>query len=67
MFHSFSYPEESGKEELHSRFWFAAMVDGRIVFPRPEECTVTKFVRTMKPTNFRPGISFSGLGEEGLL
>ena len=66
MFHSFSYPEESGKEELHSRFWFAAMVDGRIIFHRPEERTVTKFVRTMKPTKFIPGISFSGLGEEGL-
>jgi len=66
MFHSFSYPEESGRDELHSRFWHASMTDGYVVFPRPEECTITKFIREMKPTHFTPGTSFSGLAEEGL-
>lgn len=66
MFHSFGYPEESGKSELHSRFWNAKMIDGRIAFPRPEECTVTKFLRPMKPCRFVPNVNFSGLQETGL-
>ena len=67
MFHSFSYPEESGEDELHSRFWNAKMKDGVIVFPRPEECPVSKFVRPMKPCRFVPRENFRGLAESGLL
>jgi CRISPR-associated protein Cas5d len=66
MFHSFSYPEESGVDELTSKFWFASMQRGVIDFPRPEECTVIKFVRKMKPVHFVPKVNFSGLAEEGL-
>ncbi len=66
MFHSFSYPEESGRDELHSRFWNAKMKDGVIVFPRPEECPVSKFVRPVKPVRFVPNVNFSGLTEAGL-
>jgi CRISPR-associated protein Cas5d len=66
MFHSFSYPEESGKDELCSRFWNAKMKDGVVVFPRPEECTIVKSVRPMKPCKFVPGVNFSGLAEAGL-
>ena len=66
MFHSFSYPEDSGKNELHSSFWYPKMVDGRIAFPRPEECSITKFVRKMSPEKFVPHVSFKGLAEEGL-
>ncbi|MDR1885596.1 MAG: type I-C CRISPR-associated protein Cas5, partial [Synergistaceae bacterium] len=66
MFHSFSYPEESGVNELVSRFWRAEMKDGVIEFPRPEDCTITKVVRKMRPVKFVPNVNFSGLAEEGL-
>lgn len=60
MFHGFDYPDETGKPELHARFWRPVMVNGRIKFPRPEVCSERKFVRAMKPktfeisTNMRP-------------
>lgn len=62
MFHGFDYPDEIGKNELHSRFWRPVMQDGIILFQRPEECTVRKFVREMIPD---PPSSV-GLKEEGL-
>lgn len=50
MFHGFDYPDETGRNELHSRFWRPTMVDGVVAFPRPEDCTVRKFVRDMVPS-----------------
>jgi CRISPR-associated protein Cas5d len=67
MFHSFRYPEESGVNELHSRFWKPCMTKGVIDFPRPETCTISKFVREMYPTKFIPNVNFIGYKEEGLL
>jgi len=67
MFHSFTYPEESGVNELHSRFWKPCMVKGVIEFPRPEKCEISKFVREMPPKKFVPHINFAGYEEEGLL
>ena len=49
MFHGFDYPDETGKDELHSRFWRPTMINGVISFPRPEECAIRKFVREMTP------------------
>ncbi len=51
MFHGFDYPDEMGGDELHARFWTAAMVDGVIQYPRPEQCPTRKFIRktTVKP------------------
>jgi len=49
MFHGFDYPDETGKEELQTRFWKPVMADGIVTFSRPEECTIRKFVRKMKP------------------
>lgn len=66
MFHSFSYPEESGENALKSRFWNAVMKKGIIRFPRPEECKIEKFVRPMQPVIFTPKKNFAGLAEEGL-
>ena len=63
MFHGFDYPDELGKDELHARFWRPNMVDGKIVFIRPEECNIRKTVRKMKAN---PPQSV-GLEEEGLL
>jgi len=63
MFHGFDYPDETGINELHSRFWRPVMKDGVVEFIKPEECTVRKFVREMIPN---PPSSV-GLREEGLL
>jgi CRISPR-associated protein Cas5d len=62
MFHGFDYPDETGKNELQTRFWKPVMADGIVTFSRPEECTIRKFVREMIPK--LP--SSVGLGEEGL-
>jgi len=63
MFHGFDYPDEYGKNEYHSRFWQAVMVDGVVTFPRPEECPYRKFVRKMKAK----WIGTNGTDEEGLI
>ncbi|MGH2568314.1 MAG: type I-E CRISPR-associated protein Cas5/CasD, partial [Bacteroidota bacterium] len=63
MFHGFDYPDELGKDELHSRFWRPKMVKGVVDFIRPEQCTIRKFVREMAA---RPPESI-GLEEEELL
>ena len=49
MFHGFDYPDETGKNELWSRFWRPEMKNGIIEFPRPETCDIRKFVREMIP------------------
>lgn len=62
MFHGFDYPDETGTNELHTRFWRPVMKDGVVAFPKPEECTIRKYVREMIP---KPPRSV-GLGEEEL-
>ena len=62
MFHGFDYPDETEKNELHSRFWRPVMKNGIVTFLRPEECMIRKFVREMTPN---PPKSV-GLNEEGL-
>jgi CRISPR-associated protein Cas5d len=52
MFHGFDYPDETGDGKLHARFWRPTMVDGRIRFPRPEDCAIKKFVRDMDMKKF---------------
>ena len=52
MFHSFDYPDETGIAELHARFCRPVMNDGCIRFERPEECTISKFVRPMYAKEF---------------
>jgi len=63
MFHGFDYPDEIGKNELYTRFWMAKMINGIVEFPRPEKCSIRKFVRKMVPNP--PGSV--GLQEPGLL
>lgn len=63
MFHGLDYPDELGKDELHARFWRPKMIDGKINFIRPEECSIRKTVKHMKPN---PPQSI-GLEEKGLL
>ena len=52
MFHGFDYPDETGENQLHARFWRPTMIDGGINFLRPEACTVRKFVREMSAKKF---------------
>lgn len=52
MFHSFSYPDETGKDVLQLRFWKVKMVNGYIEFIRPEECTIVRDVRPMEKKIF---------------
>jgi len=63
MFHGFDYPDESGENELHARFWRPKMIDGVIEFPRPDECSIHKYV---KPMLANSPVSV-GLEEEELL
>ncbi|MCA9423409.1 MAG: type I-C CRISPR-associated protein Cas5 [Verrucomicrobia bacterium] len=62
MFHGFDYPDETGVNELHSRFWNPIVRHGVVEFARPEDCTIRKFVREMIP---HPPKSL-GLKEEAL-
>ena len=59
MFHSFGYPDETGEQALVSRFWNPQMVDGTITFPRPEDCRITKKVRSMDAKLFTTGINYA--------
>jgi CRISPR-associated protein Cas5d len=52
MFHGFDYPDETGDGKLHARFWKPNLRDGVIRFPRPDECTIRKFVRDMQAKQF---------------
>jgi len=52
MFHSFEYPDETGNNELSTRFWSAVMRKGILEFTRPEECPHRRFVRKMEPKQF---------------
>lgn len=55
MFHSFGYPDEIGKDELHARLWQAVMKYGVITFPKATDNDqqnqknglVSRFVRPM--------------------
>lgn len=55
MFHGFDYPDETGVQELHARFWRPTMTNGHIRFIRPEDCTIRKFVRDMGAKKFGKG------------
>lgn len=52
MFHGFDYPDETGDDKLHARFWKPTMKDGVIHFVRPEDCVIRKFVREMTKKDF---------------
>ncbi|MEH0665900.1 type I-C CRISPR-associated protein Cas5 [Vibrio scophthalmi] len=53
MFHSFGYPDETGNNELISRFWHSVMKNGVIEYPRVGAKELkSKFVRAMVAKNF---------------
>ena len=64
MFHGFDYPDETGDHKLHARFWAPRLTDGFLRFPRPEECTVRKFVREMSPKRFGLGVNVKSVAAD---
>ncbi len=52
MFHGFDYPDEIGEDKLYARFARSKMINGKIVFERPQDCSVRKFVRDMSKKTF---------------
>lgn len=52
MFHSFGYPDETGNNELTSRFWHGVMKNGVIDYPHVSACPVTRHVRKMNAKSF---------------
>jgi CRISPR-associated protein Cas5d len=54
MFHGFDYPDETGKDELHARFWYPTLKKGVLTFDHPKDCRsdLRKFVRKMSPKTF---------------
>ena len=49
MFHSFDYPDETGKHELQANFWQATLRHGVLQFSDPSLQLVSKRVRPMTP------------------
>lgn len=64
MFHGFDYPDETGIDELHGRFWQATMKKGILQFPRPEECDVRRFIRKMHAKDFNEGENLLSVHQE---
>lgn len=64
MFHGFDYPDETGRSELHARFWRPVLRDGRLIFSRPEDCIERKFVRAMTSKAFGVGSSLKAVTDE---
>ncbi|HCV17828.1 MAG TPA: type I-C CRISPR-associated protein Cas5 [Alteromonas sp.] len=64
MFHGFDYPDETGINELHSRFWRATMKNGVLEYPRPEKCDNRRFVRKMEAKDFDLDENLLGVGSE---
>ena len=59
MYHGITYADESYSPEtrdaMTARFWYPAMKQGIITFPRPEECTIHKHLRKMPMKSFGKG------------
>jgi len=54
MFHSFDYPDETGKGRLATNFWRPKLKDGILTFPRPNDTSqiLKKDIRAMAPKSF---------------
>lgn len=59
-FHGFDYPDETGINELRSRFWSPKMTDGVIKFIAPGECA-SKTVRKMSSKMFGIGVNMESV------
>lgn len=66
MFHGFDYPDETGRPELSARFWRPTMINGRIRFDRPDDCTLRKYIRQMSAKMFQEGENLRGVDAEAV-
>lgn len=64
MFHSFEYPDETGINELVTRFWNPVMRHGILEFPRPKDCPHRRVVREMAPKTFGPDKNLKAVAQE---
>jgi CRISPR-associated protein Cas5d len=64
MFHGFDYPDETGKDEMVTRFCRPVMKKGIIEFDQPEHCSVRKFIRPMLAKTFGDGENFKNVETE---
>ena len=64
MFHGFTYPDEGDKETLFARFWHPVMKLGVIDFIRPDNCPITRVIKSQKLKPFAIGENFSLIKEE---
>jgi CRISPR-associated protein Cas5d len=55
MFHGFDYPDETGDNKLHARFWKPTMVNGCIHFDPKDRTLCRNFVRDMGVKKFSDG------------
>lgn len=60
MFHGFNYPDETGRNQLESRFWYPKMRNGVIEFCAPGDCPVVRVIKKQKPKAFVIGRNMSG-------
>lgn len=64
MFHGFTYPDEGDGETFQARLWTPTMKDGVIRFIRPEECGITRTIRTENMKKFEKGINYTPVDDE---
>ncbi len=64
MFHSFSYPDESGIDELYANLWNVVMSKSIVHYPRPEQCPNRRFIRKMAAKQFATGINLQPVEQE---
>ena len=64
MFHGFTYPDEGNKETLYARFWYPVMKRGVIDFVRPEDCSITREIKSQKQKTFTIGKNLSLIEED---
>jgi CRISPR-associated protein Cas5d len=52
MVHGINYPDETGRDQMEVRLWNPVMKNGKIKFIRPEECSLVRPIKDMKPKHF---------------
>ncbi|MCK9479484.1 MAG: type I-C CRISPR-associated protein Cas5c [Firmicutes bacterium] len=66
QYHSLSYPDENGKNQLITKFWYPKMINGVVEFCKPEDCPKEVVVRRMLPKIFDES-NYAGFDEFQLL
>lgn len=64
MFHSFAYPDETGKDSLYSQFWQAKLKNGILEFPRSQHASlISRLVRPMEIKPFGVGTNLQSVDD----